>query len=102
MAEFWVNGIVARRDHQPYIQLSNEKGMIAQMSMAQAHKVAMDILTMAARTEMDAMLLRFCSEKLENENAGQGMMVLFRDYRMELDQEKVEGMMQDPDSGEIK
>jgi hypothetical protein len=28
MAHFWVNGIVSSRDKQPYIQLSNEKGMI--------------------------------------------------------------------------
>ena len=40
MADFWVNGIVAQRDKQPYIQLSNEKGMIAQLTMAQARQVA--------------------------------------------------------------
>ena len=84
------------------MQLSNEQGIIAQLSMAQARNVAMDILNMAARTEMDAMLLRFCDEKLEHEEVGAQMMQLFRDYRMQLDQEKVETAMQDPDTGEIK
>jgi hypothetical protein len=102
MADFWVNGIVAQRDKQPYVQLSNERGMIAQLSMAQARNIAMDILNMAARTEMDAMLLRFCDEELEHEEVGAKMMVLFREYRMKLDQEKVETSMQDPDTGEIK
>jgi len=36
MADFWVNGIVSQRDKQPYIQLSNEKGMIAHLTMSQA------------------------------------------------------------------
>ena len=34
VANFFVNGVVAQRDKQPYVQLSNEKGMIAQLSMA--------------------------------------------------------------------
>lgn len=61
MSDFWVNGIVSSRDKQPYVQLSNEKGMIAQLSMGQARKIAMDILVMCSRTEMDAMLHRFMS-----------------------------------------
>jgi hypothetical protein len=103
MAEFFVNGIVSRRDHQPYIQLSNEKGMIAQLSMAQARIIAMDILVMCSRTEMDAMLRRFCVEKLNlPAEAPDGMVMTFRDYRAELDQEKVERSMTDPDTGETK
>lgn len=99
MADFWVNGIVSSRDQQPYVQLSNEKGMIAQLSMAQARKIAMDILVMSSRTEMDAMLHRFMREELENENAANHMMLCFRDYRAELDQEKVEGKLGGPDDG---
>jgi hypothetical protein len=76
--------------------------MIAQLTMGQARNIAMDILVMSARTEMDAMLLRFCNEKLEHEEVGAQMMLLFREYRMELDQEKVEKSMSDPDTGEIK
>ena len=36
----WVNGIVAVRDNQPYIQLSNENGMLAQLSMSDARQFA--------------------------------------------------------------
>ena len=102
ISHFWVNGIVSQRDKQPYVQLSNERGIVAQMTMAQARNVALDILQMSARTEMDAMLLRFCNEKLEHEEVGEQMMMLFSEYRMQLDQEKVERAHQDPDSGEIK
>jgi hypothetical protein len=95
---FWVNGIVAARDLKPYVQLSNEKGMIAQLSMAEARKVAMDILVMASRTEMDAMIVRFFRDNLEAapEAAGAAMQ-MFRDYRMALDEEKVEGSYGNPE-----
>jgi hypothetical protein len=102
MPEFWVNGIVAQRDKQPYLQLSNEKGMIAQMSMAQARKIAMDMLVMCSRTEMDAMVIKFFSQPEFPEDAPGALLVAFRDFRAELDQEKVEGHMQDPDTGEIR
>lgn len=102
MAEFWVNGIVSDRDKQPYVQLSNEKGMIAQLSMSQARKIAMDILVMASRSEADAMILKFFSAREFPEDAAGALLVLFRDFRHELDMEKVEGHCQDPDTGEIK
>jgi hypothetical protein len=102
MPEFWVNGIVAQRNKEPYVQLSNEKGMIAQLSMAEAQSIAMDILVMAARTEMDAMLLKFASEELGHLEMGEVMMHTFREYRAKLDQEKVERGMSDPDTGEKK
>ena len=53
MTAFWVDGIVAMRDKQPYIQLSNTEGIIAQLSLSEARQIAMDILGMAARTEME-------------------------------------------------
>lgn len=88
---FWVDGVVAVRNGKPYIQLSNEKGIIAQLSMGEARKIAMDILVMSARTEMDAMLHAFCKARnMPDEMAGL-MMMYFRDYRAEVDQEKVEG-----------
>lgn len=102
MSDFWVNGIVSQRDKQPYVQLSNDKGMIAQLSMAQARKIAMDILVMASRTEADSMLLKFFSKNEFPEQAAGVLMVEFRDFRHELDMEKVEGSEQDPDTGEIK
>jgi hypothetical protein len=99
MPDFWVNGIVAQRDKQPYIQLSNEKGMIAQLSMAQAQQIAMDMLIMAARTEADAMIHKFFSRKEFPEGASNALMQEFRDFRAQLDQEKLERKLQDPDTG---
>jgi hypothetical protein len=87
---FWVNGIVAARDKQPYIQLSNENGMIAQLSMAEAQQVAMDILVMAARTEMDAMVLKFFDKAEFPPGAGAALMQDLREFRAALDQEAAE------------
>jgi hypothetical protein len=84
---FWVNGVVAVRDNMPYIQLSNENGMIAQLTMAQAQQVALDILVMAARTEMDAMVLKFFSKQGFPDGAGAALMMELRDFRAEQDAE---------------
>jgi hypothetical protein len=89
MADFWVNGIVAQRDKQPYIQLSNEKGMIAQLTMAQARQVAHDILVMASRTEADAMILKFFDKEDFPNNAGSLIMIDFREFRAKLDDEAI-------------
>jgi hypothetical protein len=90
MSEFWVNGIVAVRDGNPYIQLSNEKGMIAQLSMSEAREIANDILVMASRTEADAMILKFFQKFELPAEAASGMLVEFRDFRHELDMDKAE------------
>lgn len=90
MAEFWVNGIVSQRDRQPYIQLSNENGMISQLTMAQARQVAQDILVMASRTEADAMVLKFFNAEELPEQAGAVFMHQFRDFRAKLDDEAIE------------
>ena len=89
MADFWVNGIVAVRDKQPYVQLSNEKGMIAQLTMSQTRQIAMDMLVMAARNEADAMLHRFFEGK-GVPDLSTVIMQEFRDYRAELDADKAE------------
>lgn len=86
----WVNGVVAVRDNMPYIQLSNENGMVAQLTMAQAQQVARDILVMAARTEMDAMVLKFFSKQEFPPGAGAALMMELRDFRAEQDAEEVE------------
>ena len=88
--DFWVNGIVAHRNGMPYIQLSNEKGMIAQLTMGMAHQIAMDILRMASRTEADAMIFKFFNKLDLPDHAAAMLMQEFRDFRHELDQEKVE------------
>lgn len=95
MAGFWVNGIVAVRDGKPYIQLSNEKGIICQLSMSETRQVAMDMLQMAARTEADAMIHRFFKKEEFPPSASNEVMVAFRDFRAELDAEKAERSVDD-------
>ena len=95
---FWVNGIVSARDQQPYIQLSNEKGMIAQLSMAEAKKIAMDILQMSSRTEADAMIVKFFGVMDLPKGALGALLKEFRDFRMALDEEHVEGSYDDPEA----
>jgi hypothetical protein len=90
VANFWVNGIVSTRDQKPYIQLSNEKGMIGQLSMNEARQVAQDILVMASRCEADAMILKFFSQFELPAAAAAGMLTEFRDFRAALDDEKIE------------
>jgi hypothetical protein len=89
-SQLWVNGVVAVRDRKPYVQISNEKGMIAQFTMSEARQVAMDILQMAARTEADAMILKFFSKSEFPEGAAAALMQEFRDFRAELDEEVAE------------
>lgn len=91
MPELMVNGIVSARDKKPYVQLSTENGMICQLSMAEARKVAMDIITMAYRTEADAMLVKFFDRSEFPEASVGALLVGFRDFRHALDMEKVEG-----------
>jgi hypothetical protein len=75
--------------------------MIAQLTMAEARKVAMDILVMASRTEADAMIVKFFREKLDApQQATAALMVDFRDFRMALDLEPVEGTYDQPPEGE--
>jgi len=90
MADFWVNGIVAARDGMPYIQLSNEKGMIAQLSMSEARQIANDILVMASRTEADAMLVKFFKHEQFPDVALGQLLQNFRDFRDQLDKDKAE------------
>jgi hypothetical protein len=95
----FVDGIVARRDQQPYVKLT-VNGQSAQLSIAEAHNIAKDLLTMAARTEADAMILKFFSENKFPEGAGAAIMLDFRNFRREQDKRKIETMTVDPDSGE--
>jgi hypothetical protein len=102
VAELLVNGVVARRDKQPYIQLSNDKGIVAQLSMAQARNFCMDILQMCARTEADVMILQFFDKEEFPDQAATALMMQFRDFRAALDDEKIETSRSDPDTGEKK
>jgi hypothetical protein len=87
---FWVNGIVAVRDKQPYIQLSNEDGMIGQMTINEARQIAGDMMLMASRTEADAMLIRFFGQMEFGDEAAALLMNQFRDYRAQLDAVQIE------------
>jgi hypothetical protein len=96
-----VEGIVARRDKMPYIQLFKDRQIIGQMSVAQARNIAHDILTMCARTEADAMIHKFFAAQGFPEDAGAALMLEFRNFRVELDQEPVETWIDTP-SGDPK
>jgi hypothetical protein len=95
----FVDGIVAKRNHQPYVKLT-VNGESAQLSIAEAHNIAKDLLTMAARTEADAMILRFFKGHDLPEPAAAALMHDFRSFRMEQDNKPVETKLVDPDSGE--
>ena len=58
--------------------------------MSETRQIAMDMLQMATRTEADSLLHRFVKAKgLPNETSGE-LMMMFRDFRAELDAEKAE------------
>jgi hypothetical protein len=97
----FVDGIVAQRDKEPYVRLTVGSGG-AQLTIAEAHKIATDILTMAARTEADAMILRFFSKAEFPDGAAAAIMLDFRTFRLEQDRKIVEGVVVDPDTGETK
>lgn len=96
MAAFRMDGIVAARDKQPYLQLSSKDRIVCRFSMAQARKIAHDMLVMASRTEADAMILKFFDKATFPPEAGPAPMTDFRDYRAELDQEKFESAQEEP------
>jgi hypothetical protein len=95
----FVDGIVAQRDKQPYVRLS-VNGEKAQLSIAEAHKIAVDLLKVAARTEADAMVLSFFDDSKFPPGASVALMQEFRYFRQRQDDKPVEGMTVDPDSGE--
>lgn len=95
----FVDGIVAARDKEPYVRLiiNGEK---AQLNVAEAHKIAVDLIKVAARTEADAMLFRFFTGNLFPPGAAAMLMKDFRYYRQTQDEKPVEQTTVDPDSGE--
>jgi hypothetical protein len=95
----FVDGIVAARNGEPYVRvvINGEK---AQLGIAEAHKIAVDILKVAARTEADAMIFRFFSDQKFPPQAAASLMQEFRYYRQRQDEKTVEQTTIDPDSGE--
>jgi hypothetical protein len=94
-----VEGIVAARNKEPYVRLT-VNGEQAQLSMAEAQKIAKDLLVMAAWTEADAMVLKFFDKKDFPDGAGAALMREFRDYRKAHDAQPVRQKKVDSESGE--
>jgi hypothetical protein len=84
-----VEGIVARRNGEPYLRLSIE-GMTAQLSMAEARNIARDIEKMYARTECDAMVYKFFDTLEAPPEVAAAAVISFRGFRSKLDAEEVE------------
>lgn len=97
---FWVNAIVAQRNMQPYVQLSNVKGMIGQFTVAEARSVADDLYLAASRAEADAMIFKFFRDRELPMKGAAMVMQDFRDFRHTLDMQKIEKSESDPDTGE--
>jgi hypothetical protein len=94
----FVDGIVAARNHEPYVRVI-VNGEKAQLTIAEAHKIATDLIKTAARTEADAMLFRFFSKSEFPDGAAAALMMDFRYYRQMQDDKAVEQSIVDPDSG---
>src|SRR5579862_6503284 len=84
-----VEGIVAARNQQPYVVLTLD-GARAQLTVAAARSIASDLLIQAARIEADAMLIKFFGKMDFPDGALAVLMKEFRDYRSQLDAEKVQ------------
>lgn len=95
----YVDGIVAARNKEPFVRII-VNGEQAQLTIAEAHKIATDMLKVAARTEADAMVLRFFSDNQFPPGAGPAIMQEFRYFRQRQDDKEVESMTVDPESGE--
>jgi hypothetical protein len=93
-----IEGIVAARDRQPYV-IVYFNGQRAQLSIADAKNVALDLLQMASRTEADAMILKFFDRAEFPAGAAAAIMRDFRDFRLELDAEPVEKFTEEPTGG---
>jgi hypothetical protein len=97
--DVWINGMVGHTTLQPRIELMSSTGIRMTWSVAEARKIANDIVTMCSRTEADAMLVRFFMARELPMEAAALLMKEFRDYRAELDGEKVEGKQGPPTWG---
>jgi hypothetical protein len=95
----FVDGIVAARNKEPYVRLT-VNGEKAQLTIAEAHKIAVDLINTAARTEADAMLLRFFDKKEFPDGAAAALMIDFRYFRQLQDEQPVEQTVVDPDTSE--
>ncbi len=96
-----VECIVAARNQQPYVVLTLD-GARAQLTVAAARSIASDLLIQAARIEADAMLIKFFGKMDFPDGALAVLMKEFRDYRSQLDAEKVQSYEVPPVEGGIQ
>jgi hypothetical protein len=97
MPDISVNGIVAQRNKEPYVQLTLDGKMVLQMTMSEARKIANDFYLAASRAEADAMLLRFFQNHEFPEGASAALMLDFRDFRLGFDLDEAKGFYSEPD-----
>jgi hypothetical protein len=88
------------RNGLPYVQLSNEKGMLGQFTVAEARSIAQNLIHTAANAEADAMIFKFFKDRDLPAEALGALMMDFRDFRHGLDMEKINKIQSDPDTGE--
>jgi hypothetical protein len=72
MPDISVNGIVAARNKEPYVQLTKDGQVVLQTTVSEARKIASDILLAASRAEADAMIIRFFADRELPEQAARG------------------------------
>ncbi len=92
---FSVESAVTNPDKTPIVVLTIG-GKRAIFSIAQARKIAADIVQHAARSEADAMIYRFFDDQKFPLGAAENLMFNFRLFRHELDTEAVEGTVLTP------
>lgn len=97
---FWIQGIVAQRDGQPYVQMANGEGMIGQFTLAEARSIAHDLMMSASYAEADAMLHGFFKKMDFPMAALAALMIEFRELRHEQEMKTVERSYRNPDTGE--
>lgn len=97
MPDILIDSIVAARNKEPYVHLSVDGKVVAQLSMSEARKIANDLYLAASRAEADAMLLRFFAAREFPEGAGAALMMDFRDFRLGLDLDTPQGSYIPPD-----
>jgi homoserine acetyltransferase len=95
----FVDGIVASGSKEPFVRLM-VNGESAQLTIAEAFKVANDLIKTAARIEADAMIFSFFSDNKFPPQAAVALVQDFRYFRQRQDEKIVEAMVRDPDSGE--
>lgn len=97
---FWVQGIVAQRDGQPYVQLADGERMIGQLTVAEARSIAQDLMVCASYAEADAMLHRFFKQMDFPMEALSALMMEFRNFRHQQAIKTVDKSHTNPDTGE--